>query len=98
MVRQVEALGYVGVTFSFVCRVSCCRGKTPVGLSARHFYGRRFARVYPTHALTTGIAVLVTPWVSPIVAGTLAAHYLLHVGGALAMTVVLPERGHEATR
>lgn len=54
----VAALGYVGVTFFFVLSgFVLCWSASP-GVAKRHFYGRRFARIYPTYLVTTVIAVV----------------------------------------
>jgi len=57
LVSPVAALGYVGVTFFFVLSGFVLTWSMTPDLRARHFYGRRFARIYPTHLVTLLIAV-----------------------------------------
>lgn len=55
---RLLAPGYVGVTFFFVLSGFVLTYSWDADDSARRFYRRRFARVYPTHLLFLGIAIL----------------------------------------
>lgn len=54
---SVAKLGYVGVTFFFILSGFVLAWSGRPDLPARHFYGRRFARIYPTHFITMFIAI-----------------------------------------
>ncbi|TYL50158.1 acyltransferase [Nocardioides sp. BGMRC 2183] len=58
LVTPIASLGYVGVTFFFVLSGFVLTWSSDDTLARRHFYGRRFARVYPTHLATLAIVVL----------------------------------------
>ncbi|MGY3128178.1 peptidoglycan/LPS O-acetylase OafA/YrhL [Agrococcus sp. UYP33] len=55
----VAALGYTGVTFFFVLSGFVLAWTHQRDDTAGRFYWRRFARVWPLHALTTAIAIAV---------------------------------------
>lgn len=87
ILTEMSALGYVGVTFFFVLSgfVLAWSGRTD--LPKRHFYGRRFARIYPTQIVTLAIALALTYLAGSSVApGVLASNVLL-----LQSWVPLPE-------
>lgn len=72
--RAVTALGYLGVSLFFVLSgLVLAWSARPV--RARHFWGRRFARVYPLHlaALLAVVPVLVARDQTPTAGSTLAS-------------------------
>lgn len=61
--NQATRAGYVGVGFFFALSGFVLMWSYSPGLSARRFYGRRFARIYPLHAVTAVTAVaLLSVW------------------------------------
>ncbi len=56
-IRPVTGLGYTGVTFFFVLSGFVLTWSHRRGDTAVNFYRRRFARVWPLHALTTLLAI-----------------------------------------
>jgi peptidoglycan/LPS O-acetylase OafA/YrhL len=57
VLAQLAAIGPIGVGFFFTLSGFILTWTWKPGGSKRAFYGRRFARVYPLHLLTTAIAV-----------------------------------------
>ncbi|MGY1604687.1 acyltransferase family protein [Geodermatophilus sp. SYSU D00815] len=55
----LSSVGYIGVSFFFVLSGVVLAWGTRPGLPARTFYRRRFARVWPSHAVVLGIAAVV---------------------------------------
>jgi peptidoglycan/LPS O-acetylase OafA/YrhL len=55
----LAGLGYTGVTFFYVLSGFVLTWTWRPGLRRRTFYGRRFARIYPLHLLTSVAAVVV---------------------------------------
>jgi peptidoglycan/LPS O-acetylase OafA/YrhL len=60
IVTPLAKLGYVGVTFFFVLSGFVLAWSGTPDLPARYFYGRRFARIYPTHGVTILAALLLS--------------------------------------
>lgn len=56
----VFGFGYVGVSFFFMLSGFVIAWSYKDGKSIAHFYWRRFARIWPLHALTTALSVPVT--------------------------------------
>lgn len=57
--------GYTGVSFFFILSGFVLTWSHLRGDGARKFYWNRFARVWPLHALTTFLAILVPPLTTP---------------------------------
>jgi peptidoglycan/LPS O-acetylase OafA/YrhL len=78
---HLTRFGFVGVSFFFVLSGVVLTWSARPGQGAREFYWRRFARIYPAHAVTAVVAivlyVVVMPPHKPIWAGLLAL-LLLH--------------------
>lgn len=60
VLAPLSVLGYVGVTFFFLLSGFVLTWSGSPDLARRHFYGRRFARIYPTHVATLLIAVVLS--------------------------------------
>lgn len=58
ILAQLAAIGPIGVGFFFTLSGFILTWTWRSGDSKRAFYGRRFARIYPLHILTTAIAVV----------------------------------------
>ncbi|WP_178996920.1 acyltransferase family protein [Paenarthrobacter nitroguajacolicus] len=56
---SVVGFGYAGVSFFFMLSGFILAWTSRDADTARQFYWRRFARVWPLHALTTGMAIVV---------------------------------------
>ncbi len=52
-------IGYVGVSFFFLLSGFVIAWVTPVGVSPKRFYHRRFARIYPLHFTCLALALIV---------------------------------------
>jgi peptidoglycan/LPS O-acetylase OafA/YrhL len=78
---HVTQFGFLGVSFFFVLSGVVLTWSSRPGQSARGFFWRRFARIYPAHALMTIVAIVlylaVMPPHKPLWAGLLALA-LLH--------------------
>lgn len=78
---HLPQFGFTGVAFFFVLSGVVLTWSARPGQSARQFYWRRFARIYPAHAVMTVIAIVlyleVMPPYKPLWAGLLALA-LLH--------------------
>lgn len=57
LAERLSAAGFVGVSFFFILSGFVLMWTFDPGVKARHFYGRRVARVYPLHILTTLVAL-----------------------------------------
>lgn len=73
---HLPQFGFIGVSFFFVLSGVVLTWSARPGQSARRFYWRRFARIYPAHAVMTIVAValylFVMPPYKPLWAGLLA--------------------------
>ena len=58
-----QKLGYVGVAFFYVLSGFILTWSYQKGVTGRVFFGRRFARIYPSH-LVLWLVVLVFPYVA----------------------------------
>src|SRR5947209_10148896 len=78
---HLPQFGFTGVSFFFVLSGVVLTWSGRPGQSARQFYWRRFARIYPAHAVMTVFAIVmyleVMPPYKPLWAGLLAL-VLLH--------------------
>ncbi|MDF8263354.1 acyltransferase family protein [Luteipulveratus flavus] len=74
-----SSIGYTGVGFFFVLSGFVLTWGTAPGTSARRFYRRRFARVYPSHLVTllVALAFLLTIDPRPLRAAVLIPNVLL---------------------
>jgi peptidoglycan/LPS O-acetylase OafA/YrhL len=57
VIDQAVSLGYVGVAFFFTLSGFVLAWTARPGDTARRFYGRRFARIWPAHAVVTVLAI-----------------------------------------
>jgi peptidoglycan/LPS O-acetylase OafA/YrhL len=57
--------GFVGVSFFFVLSGVVLTWSARPAQSSRQFYWRRFARIYPSHALTAAVAIVLYLYVMP---------------------------------
>jgi len=77
---HLPQFGFLGVAFFFVLSGVVLTWSTRPGQSAGAFWQRRFARVYPSHAVTAVIAIALYLWVmpphKPLWAGVLALFLL----------------------
>lgn len=82
VLAQIAAVGPVGVGFFFVLSGFLLTWTWDSAVSTRIFYGRRIARIYPLHILTTLIAAWIF-WASGTsdLAGTIRSMFLLHAWG-----------------
>jgi len=62
---HLPQFGFLGVAFFFVLSGVVLTWSTRPGQSAGAFWQRRFARVYPSHAVTAVIAIALYLWVMP---------------------------------
>jgi peptidoglycan/LPS O-acetylase OafA/YrhL len=69
--RHLAVVGYVGVTTFFVLSGFVLAWSWDERRTKRGFYGRRFARVWPLHALTWAVVVLV---VLPVTDSAIGGH------------------------
>ncbi|MEY2525088.1 MAG: hypothetical protein QOJ66_3653 [Ilumatobacteraceae bacterium] len=64
--RYLFDYGYTGVSFFFVLSGFVLAWTTVAGASTIAFYVRRFARIYPSHLVMLGVALLVPVTVQPL--------------------------------
>ncbi|MEV6841967.1 acyltransferase [Actinoplanes sp. NPDC051411] len=57
LIGQTASLGYVAVAFFFALSGFVLAWTARPGDTARRFYGRRFARIWPPHATVTALAI-----------------------------------------
>lgn len=74
---RLFASGFVGVAFFFILSGFVLTWSTKPGSSARDFWARRFARVYPSHFVMAGVALLVPVTAFPVSWGALTANIFL---------------------